>query len=143
LLTQQPNTGLDALWSKSAAHVNLIVIRYKELWGDQGAQNDVLKTNGVNVINAATSPISNLTNTMFVFDQASDGVSNLSAPIPIFFAIPFLSAVDDYIPAASPPTGTVSVSLRSRGAGPVRTVNFPNFPSSTDSVTVQFNDFER
>jgi pimeloyl-ACP methyl ester carboxylesterase len=142
LLTQVPNTGLDALWSKSPQHVNLIVIRYKELWGDQGSENDTLEINGVNVINAATSPLHHLTNAMFAFDKGNDKVSNVSVPIPTFFAIPFLSAVDLFIPAASPSTGTVSVSLRSRGAGPVRTVNFPNFRSTTDSVTVQLNDFE-
>jgi hypothetical protein len=60
----------------------------------------------------------------------------------VFFALPFLSGVDLFIPAATPPTGVVSVALRSRGAGPVRTVNFPNFPSSTDSVSVNLNDFE-
>jgi pimeloyl-ACP methyl ester carboxylesterase len=143
LLTQQPGTSLDALWSKSPAHVNLIVVRYKELWGDQGAENDVLKINGTNVINAATAPISHLVNAMFAFDQGSDKASNVNAPIATFFGIPFLSAVDLYIPASSPPTGTVSVSLRSRGQGPVRTINFPNFPSSTDSVSVELRDFEQ
>jgi pimeloyl-ACP methyl ester carboxylesterase len=142
LLTQVPGTGLDALWSRSPNHVNLIVVRYKEFWGDQGSQNDVLTVNGTNVINPATAPISHLVNAMFAYDQGNDEMSNLSAPIPTFFALPFISAVDLYIPASSPPNGTVSVSLRSRGQGPVRTVNFPNFPSTSDVVTVQFDDFE-
>jgi hypothetical protein len=51
--------------------------------------------------------------------------------------------VDLFIPAASPPTGTVRVDLTSRGAGPVREVSFPNFSSTNDVVTVQLNDFER
>jgi hypothetical protein len=80
---------------------------------------------------------------MFAFNQGNTGVSDVSTPIPIFFALPFLSAVNLYIPASTPPNGTVSVSLKSRGAGPVRTVNFPNFPSSTDVATVQFNDFDQ
>lgn len=141
LLTQVPGTGLDALWSKSPNHVNLIVVRYQEFWGDQGSENDVLKVNGTNVINAATAPISHLVNAMFAYDQGNDEVSNLSAPISTFFALPFISAVDLYIPASSPPRGTVSVSLRSRGQGPVRTVNFPNWPSTSNAVTVQFDDF--
>lgn len=142
LLTQIPNTGLDALWSKSPNHVNLIVVRYKEFWGDQGSEDDVLRINGTNVINAATAPISHLVNAMFAFNQGNTGMSDVSAPIPVFFALPFLSAVNLYIPASSPPTGTVSVSLRSRGQGPVRTVNVPNWPSSTNAVTVQFDDFD-
>lgn len=143
LNTQVPGTGLDALWSKSPNHVNLIVIRYKELWGDQGSQDDILTINGTNVINAATAPISHLVNAMFAFNEGNTGVSDVSAPIPAFFAIPFLSAVNLYIPASSPPNRTVSVSLKSRGVGPVRTVNFPNWPSATNSVTVQFHDFEQ
>jgi pimeloyl-ACP methyl ester carboxylesterase len=143
LLTQQPGTGLDSLWSKSPSHVNVIVIRYKELWGDQGAENDVLKINGSNVINAATAPITHLVNAIFAFDQGNDQASNVSAPIATFFGIPFLSAVDLFIPASSLPTGTVSVSLRSRGQGPVRTINFPNFSSTTDVVSVELRDFEQ
>jgi hypothetical protein len=50
--------------------------------------------------------------------------------------------VDLAIPAARPPTGRISVRLRSRGRGPVRAINFPNFPSATDRVSVQFNDWE-
>lgn len=143
LLTQVPGTGFDALWSKSINHVNLIVIRYKELWGDQGSQNDVLKIDGNNVVNAATAPINHLINVMFAFNEGNTGVSDLTAPIPAFFTVPFISGVNLYVPASSPPTGTVSVTLKSRTGGPVRTVNVPDFPSSTDVVTVQFNDFDQ
>jgi hypothetical protein len=143
LLTQVPGTGLDTLWTKSPNHVNLNVIRYKEFWGDQGSENDTLSIDGTNVINANTAPISHLVLAMFAFNQGNTGVSNVSTPIPIFFALPFLSGVNLYIPASTPPNGTVSVSLKSRGAGAVRTVNFPNFPSSTDVATVQFNDFDQ
>ncbi|MGZ8666294.1 MAG: alpha/beta hydrolase [Solirubrobacterales bacterium] len=142
LLTQEPGTGLDALQSRSERHLNLIFTRNKEFWGDQGPENDIVEVNGTNVINAAVSPITKRTIAMFAFDQGADGVSDLSAPIPIFFALPFLSAVDIFIPGASPPTGTVSLTLRSRGAGPLRKVRFPNFASTADVVSVQFDDFE-
>jgi pimeloyl-ACP methyl ester carboxylesterase len=143
LLTNVPGTSFDLIMDRSPNQVNLIMVRYKELWGDQGSENDVLSVNGTNVINAATSPISHRTNAMFAFDQDSDGVSDVSSPIPVFFGLPFLSAVDLFIPAASPPTGTVRVDLTSRGSGPTREVSFPNYPSSNNTVTVQLNDFER
>jgi pimeloyl-ACP methyl ester carboxylesterase len=142
LLTSEPNTGLDALTTKGDGHSVVIVTRNKELWGDQGARNDVLRINGTNVINPATSPQSKRTIGLFAFDAGPDGQSNLSAPLPAFFSLPFISGVDLAIPAARPPTGRISVRLRSRGRGPVRTINFPNFPSSTDRVSVQFNDYE-
>ena len=47
------------------------------------------------------------------------------------------------MPAATPPKGTISVTLKSRGGGRERTVNVPNFASSTDRITVQLDDFER
>ena len=34
----------------------MVIIRYKELWGDQGRRNDVLKVNGLSVCNSATCP---------------------------------------------------------------------------------------
>ena len=143
LLTNVPGTGLDLIQDRSPNHVNLIMVRYKELWGDQGSENDVLSVNGTNVINAATSPVSHRTNAMFAFDKGSDGVSDVSSPIPVFFGLPFLSAVDLFVPASSPPTGTVRVDLTSRGSGPTREVSFPNYPSSNNTITVQLNDFER
>ena len=143
LLTNVPGTSFDLILSRSPNHADLIMVRYKELWGDQGSENDVLTVNGTNVINAATSPISHRTNAMFAFDQGSDGVSDTSSPIPVFFGLPFLSAVDLFIPGASPPNGTVRVALTSRGSDPSREVSFPNYASSNNTVTVQLNDFER
>jgi pimeloyl-ACP methyl ester carboxylesterase len=143
LLTNVPGTSFDLILSRSENHVDLIMVRYKELWGDQGAENDVLTVNGTNVINAATSPIDHRTNAMFAFDQGSDGVSDTSAPIPVFFGLPFVSAVDLFIPGASPPNGTVRVDLTSRGSGPTREVSFPNYASSNNTISVQLNDFER
>jgi pimeloyl-ACP methyl ester carboxylesterase len=142
LLTSEPGSALDLLTEKSPNHVSMVATRNKELWGDQGAENDLLEINGTNVCNAATCPINKRVIGMFAFDVGSDGMTNLSAPIPALFAIPFISGVDHFIPAAAGGTGKVSVSLTSRGAGPARTVNFPNRPSTTDQVTVQLNDFE-
>lgn len=143
LLTNVPGTSFDLIMDRSPNQVNLIMVRYKELWGDQGSQNDVLSVNGTNVINAATSPIDHRTNAMFAFDRDSDGVSDVSSPIPVFFGIPFVSAVDLFIPGASPANGTVRVDLTSRGSGPTRELSFPNYASSNNTISLQFNDFER
>src|SRR5439155_301709 len=43
----------------------------------------------------------------------------------------------------APPDETVSFQLISRGGGPVRTLNVPNWDSSTDGVTIQWNDFDK
>ena len=84
LLTQQPGTGLDALREKSESTAGMIFIRYKELWGDQGALSDALTVNGQNVLTPAIAPRAKRLNALFAFDHSLDGVTNLSAPIPVF-----------------------------------------------------------
>jgi pimeloyl-ACP methyl ester carboxylesterase len=135
--------ALAALADKSDNHVAMVIIRYKELWGDQGAENDILRLNGTNVCNAAICPVEQEVNAVFAFDEGSDGVTDLSAPHPAFSALPFITGADIFMPADIPPTGKVSVGLRSRGAGPVRTLNLPNFASTRHRVTVQLRDFEQ
>jgi pimeloyl-ACP methyl ester carboxylesterase len=142
LLTSEPNGGVNLLIERSPNHSAVTIVRYKEFWGDQGAESDTLSVNGVNLLNPATAPIDKRVIGMFAFDVGSDGASNVTTPHPVIFSLPFLSGVDLFIPAATPPSSSVSVSLRSRGAGPVRTLNFPNFASSTDSVSVGLNDWE-
>jgi pimeloyl-ACP methyl ester carboxylesterase len=142
LLTSQPGAGVNLLIERSDRHSAVTIVRYKEFWGDQGAESDALSVNGTGIVNPATAPIDKRVIGMFAFDTGSDGVSNVTVPHPVFFSLPFLSGVDLFLPAASPPAGKVSVALRSRGRGRTRTVNFPNFPSSTDSVSVNLNDYE-
>jgi pimeloyl-ACP methyl ester carboxylesterase len=142
LLTSQPGGGVNLLIERSPNHSAVTIVRYKEFWGDQGAESDLLAVNGTNLLNPATAPITKRVIGMFAFDVGSDGVSDVTVPHPVFFSLPFLSGVDLFIPAAEPPTGKVTVSLRSRGAGRTRKVTFPNFASSEHSVSVGLNDFE-
>ena len=55
---------------------------------------------------------------------------------------PNLSVKENLI-LQTPPSKKVTVGIRSRGKGPLRTLAFPNFPSLTDVVTVQLNDFDQ
>lgn len=122
----------------------LLIVRYKELWGDQGSRSDVLKVNGTSVCNPATCPISKEVNGLFVADFNHDGKSETSSTWPTYQSLGyFISSVDVFVPAQSPPTGKVTVSIRSRGTGPVRSLSFPNFPATTDVVTVQLNDYDQ
>jgi len=123
--------------------VAMVLIRYKELWGDQGAGSDVLTLDGVNACTAAVCPLSHLTNALFAGDFDHDRQSDTSKPNSTYYQLPFVSGVDVYMPAQTPAVGKVTVTLRSRGVGPVRTLTFPNFAGLTDVVTVQLNDFEQ
>ena len=117
-------------------------IRYKELWGDQGAQSDQLLINGTSVCTPVLCPISKQVNAFFAFDRNRDGQTDLSQPDPVLGQLPFIQGADVYIPASSPPNGTTSFQLLSRGVGPARTLNVPNWDSTTDGFTIQWNDFE-
>jgi pimeloyl-ACP methyl ester carboxylesterase len=122
--------------------MSAVNIRYKELWGDQGAESDQLLINGTSVCTPGLCPISKQVNAFFAFDRNRDGQTDLSSPDPVLGELPFIQGADVYIPAGSPPNGTTSFQLVSRGAGPARTLNVPNWDSSADGVTIQWNDFE-
>jgi hypothetical protein len=136
----------DALRSAAGApstrSVGMVVIRYKELLGDQGPLNDKLTFNGLDVCTETICPIQQLVNAVFAYDRQDDQQSDTSTRDPSYSRITFLTGVDAYMPAQAPPTGKVTVTLRSRGGGPERSVVFPNFPASSDVESVQLNDFE-
>jgi len=123
--------------------MSVVNLRYKEFWGDQGRQNDRLLINGVNICTATLCPISKQVNAFFAFDRNRDGKTDLSTPDPVLGNLPFIQGADVFTRASSPPRGTATWQLDSRGGGAVRTLRVPNWDSSTDGVTLQWNDFER
>ncbi|MBC7253913.1 MAG: alpha/beta hydrolase [Actinobacteria bacterium] len=143
-LNTSPPGGIGDLLDVSDNHVNLVIIRNKELWGDQGVNNDVLLVQGINVVTPAGCAITKRTIGMFVYDWHADGVSDLSTPIPFLHALPFLTGIDLVVPAAEPPDRTVSMVLVPRGGGGrTQVINVPNWASSGHAVTVMFNDFRQ
>jgi pimeloyl-ACP methyl ester carboxylesterase len=144
LLTSRPGEGLDLLREPSDTSAGFGVIRYKEMWGDQGADNDTLEINGVNILNPATAPRTKRVNAMFVGDDNLDGVTDLSAPVQPWFSLPFISAVDLVVPATIPPDDTVRVEMVARaGDSENEVVNIPNWATSENVVTITFRDFQQ
>ena len=143
LLTSEPGTGIDLVRDQSDHTTSLTVTRYKEWWGDQGAQSDVLEVAGTNLATPALAPRVKRVNAMFAFDDGVDGVTDLAAPIPELFALPFISGADLVIPATTPPNATVPIRMVSRtGGGAGQVVNVRNWASATDHISVQFPDFD-
>src|SRR5262245_48989356 len=143
LLTSEPGGAIDSLIEKSDRHMALTIVRYKELWGDQGDESDVLQIDGTDVLNEATSPQSNRTNGLFVFDAGSDGVTDLSAPISTIAGLPFLSGADLFIPAEVPARGRLFVRVIPRGQPrAARRVVVPRTASTVSAITIHLNDFE-
>jgi hypothetical protein len=124
--------------------VAMVLIRYKELWGDQGSESDILTVNGLNVCTPNTCPLSKEVNGLFAADFDHDRQLDYGETWPSYQNLGyFISSADVFAAAASPPAGEVTIGLKSRGQGPVRTVSFPNFAGTTDVVTVQLSDFEQ
>lgn len=138
LLTSHPDEGLAGLVETGDRHTALTVNRNKEWWGDQGAEGDTLRINGVDILNAANAPRSKRVIGIFAYDRGVDAATDLSAPIPTFFAQPFITGMDVFIPAR----GIVSVVTRARGGG-LDVLNVPAWPSSGHRISVQVDDFAR
>ncbi|MEV5741241.1 hypothetical protein AB0L30_14450 [Microbispora rosea] len=66
---------------------------------DQGVAGDSLKVNGTELLNPANTPRSKRAIGLFAYDAGVDRVTDLGAPIPQFFAQPFLSGMDVFLPA--------------------------------------------
>jgi hypothetical protein len=122
--------------------LSAVNIRYKELWGDQGSESDQLLINGLSVCTATLCPISKQVNAFFAFDRNRDGQTDLSSSDPVLGNLPFIQGADVFIPGATPPSGTTTFRLLSRGAGPLRTLTTPDWESTSDGVIIQWNDFE-
>jgi pimeloyl-ACP methyl ester carboxylesterase len=142
LNSSPPDAGIGALIERGDGHSAFVVTRYKEFWGEHPTQRDTLEIDGTNVLNAATAPVTKNAIGVFAFDAGSDGVSNTSAPLATLFGLPFITGVDKYIPAASPPDRVVTVRSVPRGdtAHP-QVVNVPNWASTDHAVSVLLNDY--
>jgi pimeloyl-ACP methyl ester carboxylesterase len=128
----------------SPDHTAVTALRFKEFWGDRGIDNDVLSFDGVDVINPVTAPsgaVGVASSAFFVFDDDSDGLSDLeSVPFPFPF-LAFLTATDLFLP--SDPPGHIAIETVPRGKfDAARTLNIPNIPSSEARLVVQLRDFE-
>src|SRR5207248_9371232 len=86
--------------------VSAVMIRYKELWGDQGSENDQLLINVLNVCTEVLCPISKQVNALLAFDRNDDKQTELTEPDPALSQLPLIQRADVYIAASSPPAET-------------------------------------
>jgi hypothetical protein len=143
-LQTSPPGGIGELLERSAKHVAFVVLRMREWRSDQSPQaaNDELTIGGTNVLTPAIAPRARRLIAVFVFDKGSDGVTDLSAPVPPFGGTPFLTAADLFVKADPYGRGTVKLTERARDWGRTSTIAVPDWPSLLHPVTVQFKDYE-
>jgi hypothetical protein len=146
LNTALPGGGIESVTARSAATTNLVINRQRELWGDQGAGSDVLEVDGLNVLTPLTSTRAATNLAFFTFDAGLDGRTDLGRGVVFPFAtaaFTFLTAADVYLPSSPDGSGTVSLRLDPRGSGRTTTINVPDWPSTTDRISVQFPDADQ
>ncbi len=158
--TSIPGAGIGENLSKTANHTSILVTRDKEMWGDQGASNDSLEIDGLDVLDSPAgltgAALLKRLSGLFLMDWGTDKtafssprnpanppdqLTDLSAPIGGYFALlPFMSAFDVYIPAN--PARAVTLELTSRGGqGVTQVIRVPAWRSDQVRVSVHFRDF--
>ena len=128
----------------SDRHTSLSIVRNKEIWGDQGDAGDSLVVAGDEMATPAIAPQAKRAIGVFAFDAGVDGVTDLSAPLPALFALPFITGGDVFLPATAPPDGSIRIETVQRGGtGVPEVLHVPNWASSTDHVSVMLRDFSQ
>jgi hypothetical protein len=144
LNTSLPDGPLDLITPDSDDTTNLVILRMKEWWGDQGVNSDRLLIDGLDVVVPSTSPRAGVNLAVFVHDDGLDGVTDLGkGELFPFNLLSFLTAVDVSIPASATGSGSIAVTEDPRDGGDPAVLNVPNWPSSTDAVSVQFRDYSQ
>jgi hypothetical protein len=153
LNTSPVGGGLGALMTRNPDQTNLVITRNREWYGAQSdGYDDILAINGINVVNAINAPLTHYTVAYFVYDLASDHVTNLARPITDFpeqlFTSMFLSAVDVYLAGTTLPNATIAIAEIPRGdCGAMHGINVPNWAiineagTFTDSISIMLDDY--
>jgi len=158
LLGSPPGSTIIANTASGPDHSAAVLIRYKEWWSDQGAGSDILNVSTTSPTWGDQAPLNTLSNTavaprnpivpfspnkigLHIHDALADKVSTL-APIPFFLAQTFQSGVDIWMPATTPPDGSIRWENAPRGdTSRPQTVNTPNWASDGHRISIQFNDY--
>ncbi len=158
LNTGRPGQGLETYTKHDPRHVNLTIVRSREMWGDQ-ADSDVLTVGGRNVLTPEVAPRSSPggvggntgeVNGLFLTDvgaRTATGYADSDQHTDLgkgqlfpFDNLTFLSAADVFVPARAGGKGTVVLVMDPRGGGNRDVVAVPNWPSTDHRVTVAFPD---
>ncbi|GAB1510183.1 hypothetical protein [Actinophytocola sp. KF-1] len=158
LNTGRPGQGLEVYTKQDPRHVNLTVVRSREMWGDQ-PDSDVLTVGGRNVLTPLVAPRSSPggaggntgeVNALFLTDVGARTATGYADPdqrtdlgkgqLFPFDNLTFLSAADVFVRARRGGKGTVVLVMDPRGGGDRDAVAVPDWPSTGHRVTVAFPD---
>ncbi len=149
LLSSEPDGDTRSHTNVGDGHTALIAIRMREWYaaddpdlpGDQADRLEI-SVDGEEPVNVLAPFVGNAAIGLHLHDDAaSPGETTLDA-LPYFATQPFQSGVDVYLPATEAADGVITVTNIPRGdTSRPQTLNVPNWPSSTHSVSVVFTDY--
>lgn len=93
-------------------------------------------------VNAITMDVANNRIAIYLHDDKATPEDSSLKPLPWFPTQPFQTGVDVYMPAATPPDGTISLVNNPRGdMSKPQTINVPNWASDNHMIMAMFSDF--
>ncbi len=140
LNSSEPGGGIEGFIPAEESATGMVIQRQREFWGDQGARGDEIFIDGLSVLTPEISPRTGVNLALFLFDPDRDQTTDLDkGEIFPFNLLTFLTGADVFIPAQYEGAGTIQVGLVTRGGGET-ILNIPNWPSSTNRISVMFRD---
>ena len=147
-----PGAASTANTNVSDRHSALVITRQKELWVNHpSGQNDSLtietssRSTGLQEAAEVLFPVTdNSRVAIHVHDVAATPAVSSLGLLPFFPTQPFQTGVDIFMPAATPPDGTIRIVNAHRGntlRRDLQIINIPNWASTGDRVSVNFNDY--
>jgi pimeloyl-ACP methyl ester carboxylesterase len=148
LTTSPPNSPNTTNTNSGPNHAAVVIQRQREWWRSHGAANDTLAVSTTlpggggqplaNVFQSVTGDVVGI----HLFDDTATPRSSSLRLLPYYSTQAFQTGVDVYMPAATPPTGTITFLNAPRGDNNrLQQMSVANWASSTDTVLVEFRDF--
>jgi hypothetical protein len=134
----KPGSVLYNLLDTSDDSVVVIIVRNREMVGkDAGGTNvDSITINGTEICDGVLPAWGSIG--LVVFDEAVDGVSDLSGVTDAYCMVPFVNGIDLNISATPSGGGVVNITIDDRYSGKIQSINIPNRPSTIHKSFVQF-----
>lgn len=150
LNTSPAGSAIEENTNSGPSHATLVISRDMEWWtSHESGENDVLEIGTISplwgdqpAVNILRPEMGNGDIGIHVHDTAERPAVTTGDLIAYFVGQPFQSGVDVYMPATSPPDGTISVVSSPRGdASRKQVLNVPNWASSKHRISLIFNDY--
>ncbi len=149
LLSSEPDGSTRLNTNQGEDHSSIIAIRMREWYGSddadlEGDQSDVLNisVDGGDPVDAVEGFDSNGSIGLHIHDDIATPGETTLGPLPYFSEQPFQQGIDVFMASSADGSGTISVTNLPRGdTDKPQVLNTPNWPSSTNAISVVFTDY--